>query len=98
MDEHARGGVRWSDPQPGPELDGSRHVRLAEPLVMVVAGCSLTGGGGNLLGGRDKCWPQEPPRAASIWRGILWVDADGSRLATPEGDAIPLWPGRSRCA
>jgi hypothetical protein len=58
----------------------------------VVAGCSLTGGG-NLLGGRDTCWPQDPPRAASIWRGILQIDADGSRLATPEGEVIPLWPG-----
>jgi hypothetical protein len=53
-------------------------------------GCSLTGG---TLGGREKCWPEGSPRAASIWRGILRIDASGDRLETPEGDVIPLMAG-----
>jgi hypothetical protein len=48
----------------------------------------------NVLGGREKCWPESPPRAASVWRGILRIDDSGSaRLATPEGEEIPLLPG-----
>jgi hypothetical protein len=53
-------------------------------------GCSLASG---TLGGREKCWPEDEPRAASIWRGTLRVDAFGGRLETPEGDVIPLIPG-----
>lgn len=30
---------------------------------------------------------------ASVWRGILRIDAAGGRLDTPEGDVIPLLPG-----
>jgi hypothetical protein len=45
------------------------------------------------VGGREKCWPEDPPRAASIWRGILRIDASGGYLDTPEGDVIPLLPG-----
>ena len=33
------------------------------------------------------------PGAASLWRGILRIDASGGRLETPEGDVIPLLPG-----
>jgi hypothetical protein len=54
------------------------------------AGCSLNV---NTLGGREKCWPSSPPRAASLWRGILRIDASGGRLETPEGDVLPLLPG-----
>jgi hypothetical protein len=63
---------------------------LASLVLVVAAGCSLQP---NLLGGREKCWPADPPRAASVWRGILRIDASGSRLETPEGDVIPLLPG-----
>ena len=59
-------------------------------LVLATAGCSLKP---NLLGGREKCWPESPPRAASVWRGILRIDGSGGRLDTPEGVAIPLLPG-----
>jgi hypothetical protein len=52
--------------------------------------CALTSG---TLGGRETCWPEAPPRGASLWRGILRVDASGSRLETPEGDVIVLLPG-----
>jgi hypothetical protein len=45
------------------------------------------------VGGREKCWPESQQRAASIWRGILRIDAAGGRLDTPEGDVIPLLPG-----
>ena len=58
--------------------------------LVVAAGCALSGG---TLGGREKCWPQSEQRAASIWRGILRIDASGGRLDTPEGDVIPLLPG-----
>jgi hypothetical protein len=59
-------------------------------LALAVAGCSLAGG---TLGGRDKCWPGSDHRAASIWRGVLRIDATGAQLDTPEGDVIPLLPG-----
>jgi hypothetical protein len=59
-------------------------------LLLTAAGCSLQP---NLLGGRETCWPEDPPRAASLWRGILRVDAAGGRLETPEGEVIPLAAG-----
>jgi hypothetical protein len=59
-------------------------------LALVALGCSADI---NLLGGREKCWPEDPPRAASLWRGILRFDSSGARLATPEGEDIPLLPG-----
>jgi hypothetical protein len=59
--------------------------------LLVLGGCGLTGG--NLLGGREKCWPETDARMASIWRGILVIDATGGRLDTPEGDVIALLPG-----
>jgi hypothetical protein len=59
-------------------------------LLLTSAGCAVAGG---TLGGRDKCWPASEQRAASIWRGILRIDAAGGRLETPEGDVIPLRAG-----
>ena len=68
-----------------------RGVALALGLALLgTVGCSLEI---NTLGGREKCWPESPPRAASLWRGILRIDASGGRLDTPEGDVIPLLPG-----
>jgi hypothetical protein len=67
-----------------------RIVVLTLSAVLLTAGCSLAGG---TLGGRDKCWPESDHRAASVWRGILRVDATGAELDTPEGDVIPLLPG-----
>ena len=63
------------------------RIALAGALA---SGCALTSG---TLGGREKCWPEGPPRAASIWRGILRIDPSGARLETPEGEVIPLAPG-----
>jgi hypothetical protein len=59
-------------------------------LLMGAGGCALTGG---TLGGREKCWPEGTPRAASLWRGILRIDGSGDRLETPEGEVIPLMAG-----
>jgi hypothetical protein len=59
-------------------------------LLFGTVGCSL---GGGTLGGREECWPEGDPRAASLWRGILRIDASGGRIETPEGDVIPLLPG-----
>ena len=68
----------------------ARRLLLAAIVLATVAACSISGG---TLGGREKCWPADPPRAASIWRGILVIDDTVSQLATPEGDVIPLSPG-----
>lgn len=73
------GGPRWR----------SRPLALASVLVLV-AGCSM---GSGTLGGREKCWPESQRRVASVWRGVLRIDARGGRLDTPEGDVIPLLPG-----
>ncbi len=59
-------------------------------VLLSLAGCSI---GFDTLGGREKCWPESDPRAASLWRGTLRIDASGSWLDTPEGEAIPLIPG-----
>ena len=72
-----------------------RGLAGAAAIATLVAGCSLTGGG-NLLGGREKCWPQDPPRGASIWRGILTMDENGFRIITPDGEPIWLLPGSLR--
>ena len=69
-----------------------RLLAAAVALTVIVAGCSLTGGG-NLLGGRERCWPQDPPRLASTWRGILTMDENGFRIITPEGETIWLIAG-----
>jgi len=69
----------------------SRALVLALAITLLAsAGCALAGG---TLGGREKCWPGDPPRSASIWRGILRIDSRGGRLDTPEGDVIQLLPG-----
>lgn len=75
-----------------------RSHSIARRVLVVALGLALLGTVGcslepNLLGGREKCWPADPPRAASIWRGTLRIDASGGRLETPEGDVIPLLPG-----
>ena len=66
------------------------RLLLIATILAVVAGCSVSGG---TLGGRDKCWPADPPRAAGIWRGVLVIDETTSQLATLEGEVIPLLPG-----
>jgi len=68
-------------------------VLAAVILVAFVTGCSLAGG---TLGGREKCWPPSDKRVPSLFRGILRVDAEGGRLATNEGDVIPLKAGALR--
>src|SRR5690349_3093770 len=65
-------------------------LSLLALAVLAVIGCSFTG---NTLGRREKCWPQDQARAASLWRGILRIDSSGGRLETPEGDVIPLLSG-----
>jgi hypothetical protein len=73
---------------------GNRLVNLFVGLLVVVtAGCSIAGG---TLGGRQKCWPASDKRMPSLFRGILEVDAAGGRLATPEGEVIPLKAGALR--
>jgi hypothetical protein len=61
--------------------------------VLVLAGCSVTGG---TLGGRQKCWPESDSRAPSLFRGILVIDSAGGRLSPTDGDAIPLLAGTLR--
>jgi hypothetical protein len=70
---------------------GSRALAVALGLVLLSsAGCAL---GSGTLGGREKCWPESEQRAASIWRGVLRIDASGGYLDTPEGEVIPLRAG-----
>jgi hypothetical protein len=59
-------------------------------LAVASAGCSLASG---TLGGREKCWDESDSRFATLWRGVLHIDASGARLDTPEGEVIPLVPG-----
>jgi hypothetical protein len=59
-------------------------------MLLLLAGCTM---GSGTLGGHEKCWPESERRAASLWRGILRIDARGGRLDTPEGEVIPLRAG-----
>lgn len=68
----------------------ARRLLLIATILSAVVGCSISG---RTLGGRDKCWPADPPRAASIWRGVLLIDDTVSQLITLEGEVIPLLPG-----
>ncbi|HYN68919.1 MAG TPA: hypothetical protein VEX41_01755 [Candidatus Eisenbacteria bacterium] len=71
-------------------LSNQSRAFILALLVLTTVGCSLAGG---TLGGREKCWPEQDRRAASIWRGILQIDGSGARLQTPEGEVITLLPG-----
>jgi hypothetical protein len=74
-------------------MDSKRTTRTLSfgLALLVLGGCGFAGG--NLLGGREKCWPESDARMASVWRGTLVIDATGGHLDTPEGDVIPLLPG-----
>ena len=67
-----------------------RTAGLLAATLVATTGCALAGG---TLGGREKCWPEEPPRGASVWRGTLTVDESGGALLTTDGDVIALIPG-----
>ena len=73
----------------------ARKVLGAVAIAVLMAGCSLAGGGGT-LGGREKCWPADPPRAAAVFRGVLTMDENGFRLITPDGEPIWLLAGAVR--
>lgn len=68
----------------------TRLLAILLACTTLLGACSLAGG---TLGGREKCWPAEPPRGASIWRGILTMDENGFRLITPDGEDIWLVAG-----
>ena len=74
----------------GDRLASRAHSMVIVLALVAVSGCSVSFGS---LGGREKCWPEDEQRVASVWRGILRIDASGGRLETPEGDVIPLIPG-----
>lgn len=74
----------------GDRLASRAHSMVIVLALVAVSGCSLSFGS---LGGREKCWPEDEQRVASVWRGILRIDASGGQLETPEGDVIPLIPG-----
>jgi hypothetical protein len=62
--------------------------RLALVLAAAtVAACGLTGG---TLGGREKCWPEQPPRLAASMLGTLHLDGINAVLDTNDGGPLPL--------
>jgi hypothetical protein len=52
-----------------------------------VAACAITGG---TLGGREKCWPEQPPRMAASMLGTLHLDGVRAVLDTNDGGPLPL--------
>jgi len=71
---------------------GRRTVGVASLALSValLAGCALTG---NLLGGRERCWPNEQdPRVAALMDGrlVLAESLGGPYLADTEGGDLPL--------
>ncbi len=63
-------------------------------VALAVGGMACATTGDALLGGRERCWADQ--RVASLWRGVLVIDAFGGRLDTPEGEIIPLRSGALR--
>lgn len=53
----------------------------------MLAGCALAGG---TLGGREKCWPEQPPRLAASMLGTLHLDGVRAVLDTNDGGPLPL--------
>jgi hypothetical protein len=62
--------------------------------VLAVGALACSTPGSSLLGGRERCWSDQ--RMASLWRGVLVIDAYGGQLDTPEGEVIPLRSGTLR--
>ncbi len=65
------------------------HRRLAASIVVAatMTACSITGG---TLGGREKCWPEQPPRMAASMLGTLHLDGVRAVLDTNDGGPLPL--------
>jgi hypothetical protein len=64
-------------------------IRFTSLLVATatLAGCALTGG---TLGGREKCWPEQPPRLAASMLGTLHLDGVNAVLDTNDGGPLSL--------
>jgi hypothetical protein len=69
---------------------GPSGLLLAALVPPLIAGCSLEV---NVIGGRERCWPDGETRLTSLMKGTLVIDAGGARLATPEGEVLTLTMG-----
>ena len=61
---------------------------LAALVCLSLAACS--GGPLNLLGGREKCWSDADPHAATLMKGWVELDTDPPVMHTAEGESFPL--------
>jgi hypothetical protein len=66
---------------------GPAVTALTLILAFVIAGCS---GSPNLLGGRERCWPEGDTRLATLMKGRLELGAFPWQLDTPEGESFAL--------
>jgi hypothetical protein len=69
------------------KLPDIMRLLLAASIVVALGACSF-----DTLGGREKCWSEQDPRVASLWRGTLQIDAFSAQLLAPEGNLV-LLPG-----
>lgn len=55
---------------------------------MLTLGCSIAEP--NLLGGREKCWSDSDPHAATLMKGWVELDTDPPVMHTADGEDFPL--------
>jgi hypothetical protein len=66
-------------------------VRFILAITLVVASAVACAGiEPNLLGGRQKCWPQTETRLASLMKGWIELDTKPPVMHTPEGEDFSL--------
>jgi hypothetical protein len=65
---------------------------IAKPFLAAVllsaTACSVAEP--NLLGGREKCWSESDPHAATLMKGWVELDTDPPVMHTPEGEDFSL--------
>ena len=69
----------------------TRGLAAVIALAWLAAACTV--GGMNVLGGRERCWPEGEQRLTTLWKGTLEIDATGARLVAPEGDVFTIRVG-----
>jgi hypothetical protein len=63
---------------------------IRKALLGAVLLCAMACAEPNLLGGREKCWSDSDPHAATLMKGWVELDTDPPVMHTAEGVDFPL--------
>ena len=66
----------------------TRRTATFALLATLTLGCSIAEP--NLLGGREKCWSDSDPHAATLMKGWVELDTDPPVMHTAEGEDFAL--------